>query len=54
MPICGKCLRMEENVRIKDDVKLKQAIDQAKERPFEIVNALDLIIKDKENTSTTI
>lgn len=53
MPLCGRCLRIEENVKLKEDTKLEQGKDEAKERSFEIVNALDLIIKKKENKSTT-
>jgi hypothetical protein len=41
-------LRIEENVRIKKDVNLEQGIEEAKERPFEIANAFEMVIKDKQ------
>ena len=47
MPICGKCLRLEENVSIKEDVPLERGIKDAIERPFELANAFDLLNKDK-------
>ena len=50
MPICGKCLRLEENVSIKEDVPLEQSIKDAIERPFELTNAFDLLNKRKGGT----
>lgn len=49
MPICGRCLRLEENVSIKDDVPLEQGIKDAIERPFELASAFDLLNKDKRD-----
>jgi hypothetical protein len=42
MPVCGKCLRIEENVSIKEDTPLKEGIEKAIGRPFEFFNAYDL------------
>jgi hypothetical protein len=42
MPVCGKCLRLEENVSIKEDIPLEQGIEEAIGRPFELFNAYDL------------
>ena len=47
MPVCGRCLRLEEKVGIKKDVQLKQGIKEAIEQPFEIVNAFDLLENNK-------
>jgi hypothetical protein len=43
MPICGKCLRFEEKVGIKEDVPLEQGIKEAAERPLEIVTAFEML-----------
>jgi hypothetical protein len=43
MPICGRCLRVEEKVGIRADVPLEQGVKEAIERPFEIVSAFDLL-----------
>jgi len=43
MPICGKCLRFEDKVSIKDDIPLEQGIKEAVDRPLEIVSALELL-----------
>lgn len=48
MPVCGKCLRIEEQVSIKEDVPLEQAIAEAANRPLEISNAFDLFDINKE------
>lgn len=45
MPVCGKCLRIEENVSIKEDVPLEKGVKEAIERPFEFFNAYDLYKK---------
>jgi hypothetical protein len=45
MPICGKCLRLEENVSIKEDIPLEQGIKAAIKRPFAIVSAFELLDK---------
>jgi hypothetical protein len=42
MPVCGKCLRLEENVSIMEDIPLGQGIEGAIGRPFEFFNAFDL------------
>jgi hypothetical protein len=42
MPICGKCLRFEDKVGIKEDIQLEQGIEQAIERPLEIINAFEM------------
>jgi hypothetical protein len=47
MPIFGKCLRLEENVSIKEDVPLEQGIKDAIERPFELASAFDLLNNDE-------
>lgn len=47
MPICGKCLRLEDSASIKEDVPLEQGIREAIEKPFEFVNALDLFNREK-------
>jgi len=47
MPICGKCLRFDDSVSIKEDVPLEQGIREAIERPFEFANALDLFNREK-------
>jgi hypothetical protein len=43
MPICGRCLRVEEKVGIREDVALEQGIKEATEQPFGIVSAFDLL-----------
>ena len=43
MPICGKCLRVEEKVGIREDISLEQGVKEAIEQPFEIVNAFDVL-----------
>ncbi len=43
MPICGKCLRIEEKVGIREDVTIEQGIKEATETPFEIASAFDLL-----------
>ena len=48
MPICGKCLRLEEDASIKEDVPLKQGIKEAIERPFELANAFDLLNRERD------
>ena len=49
MPICGKCLRLEENASIRKDVPLEQGIREAIERPFELANAFDLLNREKDS-----
>jgi hypothetical protein len=46
MPICGRCLRVEEKVGIRADVPLEQGVKEAIERPFEIVSAFDLLRRE--------
>jgi hypothetical protein len=48
MPICGKCLRLEENESVKEDVPLEQGIKEAIERPFELANAFDLLNRERD------
>ena len=48
MPVCGKCLRLEENVSIKEDIPLEQGIEEALGRPFEFFNAYDLCNKETD------
>jgi hypothetical protein len=48
MPICGKCLRLEENENVKKDVPLEQGIKEAIERPFELANAFDLLNRERD------
>jgi len=45
MPLCGKCLRIEEKVGIKEDMLLEQRIKEivADKRPLEIVNAFEML-----------
>ncbi len=43
MPICGKCLRMEERVAFKEDIPLEQGIKEAVEQPLEIVAAFEFL-----------
>jgi hypothetical protein len=43
MPICGRCLRVEEKVGIREDVPLEQGIKEATRQPFGIVSAFDLL-----------
>lgn len=50
MPICGRCLRIEENVSIKDDVPLEKGIREAIEMPFEIASAFDLLHREKDDS----
>lgn len=50
VPICGKCLRLEENASIKKDVPLEQGIKEAIERPFELANAFDLLNREKDTS----
>jgi hypothetical protein len=40
MPTCGRCLRFEENVSINGDISVEQAVKEAINRPFEIINLL--------------
>jgi len=57
MPICGKCLRIEDKVSFKEDIPLEQGIKEivADERPLEIVNALELLnSKRKEGDAKDI
>lgn len=54
MPVCGKCLRIEENVSIKEDVSLEQGIEEAKERPFEFFSAYDLLKKEETEIDDAI
>ncbi len=53
MPICGKCLRIEDEVSIKEDVPLEQGIKDAIERPFELASAFDLLNKRKKDSGDT-
>src|SRR3954464_12023524 len=43
MPICGKCLRFEDKVGIKEDMPLEQGIKEAVDRPLEIVTAFEML-----------
>lgn len=43
MPICGKCLRFEDRIGIKEDMPLELGIGQAIERPLEIVTAFEML-----------
>ena len=49
MPICGKCLRFEEKVGIKEDVPLEQGIKEAVDRPLEIVSAFEMLHSKRMN-----
>lgn len=51
MPICGKCLRIEDKVALKEDIPLEQGIKEAVERPLEIVNAFEILKKEKLDES---
>jgi hypothetical protein len=51
MPICGRCLRFEDKVGIKEDIPLEQGIEQAIERPLEIIAAFELHEKMKRDKS---
>jgi hypothetical protein len=43
MPICGRCLRVEDKVGINEDISLEQGIkDAIIEHPFEISSAFDI------------
>jgi hypothetical protein len=53
MPVCGKCLRLEENVSIKEDIPLEQGIKNAIKRPFAIVTAFELLKNKNDDTTTT-
>lgn len=46
MPVCGKCLRIEKNVSIKEDIPLEQGIEEAIGQPFDFFNAYDLYTED--------
>ncbi|ALI37146.1 hypothetical protein NMY3_02959 [Candidatus Nitrosocosmicus oleophilus] len=50
MPICGRCLRIEEDVSTKEDVPLEKGIKEAIERPFEIASAFELLRRDKDDS----
>ncbi len=54
MPICGKCLRLEENVSIKEDVPLNEGIKAAIEKPFAIVTAFELLKNENDDKTTTV
>jgi hypothetical protein len=43
MPICGRCLRIEEKVGIREDVLLEQGVKEATKQPFEIASAFELL-----------
>lgn len=45
MPLCGKCLRIEDRISIKEDIPLKQGIDEiaVNDRPLEIASALEML-----------
>jgi hypothetical protein len=43
MPICGRCLRIEEKVGIREDVALEQGVKEAIEQPFGFVSAFELL-----------
>ena len=50
MPICGKCLRFEDKVGIKEDIPLEEGIKEAAQRPLEIASALEMLNnKSKED-----
>ena len=50
MPICGKCLRIEERASFKEDIPLEQGIKEivAVGRPLEIVNAFEMLKNKRE------
>jgi hypothetical protein len=51
MPICGRCLRVEEKVGIRADVLLEQGIKEATEQQFGIVSAFELLTKESDSGS---
>lgn len=48
MPICGKCMRLEDQVSIKEDVTLENGINNAKELSFKLPTAFELHVRNKE------
>jgi hypothetical protein len=48
MPICGRCLRIEDDWSSKEDVPLEKGIREAIERPFEIASAFELLRREKK------
>jgi hypothetical protein len=48
MPICGRCLRVEEKVGNRADIALEQGVKEAIEQPFEIVSAFDLLTRESD------
>ncbi len=54
MPICGSCLRIEDNVSIKEDIPLEQGIKTAIERPFEITSAFNLLKNENYDKTITV
>ncbi len=51
MPVCGRCLRVEEKVGIKEDVSLEQGIKDViiEQQPFEIRSAFEMLKDNKKN-----
>ena len=47
IPRCGRCLRFEENVTITGDISIEQAIKEAINRPFEIIELLETARKGR-------
>jgi hypothetical protein len=49
MPVCGRCLKVEEKVSIQEDISLEQGIkDAISKQPFEIISAFDLSKNNKK------
>ncbi len=43
IPVCGKCLRLEEHITLKEDIPLEQGIEDATiNRSLEILRAFEL------------